>query len=95
MNTTLTPSTDDVFERGIALYENHLKEILERDYFGKVVAIHPDSGDYAIGADSLKASLALRERHHSGLFFIRRIGPPTAGDRRFAARVAASDMKQK
>jgi hypothetical protein len=96
MMTAVSPQyEDDIVERGIAFYENHLKNALERDYSGQTVAIDPDSGDYAIGNEASDAVRLLRKQHSSGLFFVRRIGPPTAGDRRFAARITAAEMKKK
>ena len=86
---------DEVMQRGIALYDTRLKAELERDHLGKVVAIHTDSSEYAIGADSGEAVRLLRQQHSKGLLFVRRIGPPTSGDRRFAARFTAAEMKKK
>ena len=41
----------DVTRRGRALYEAKLKAVLEPEYNNRFVAIHPDSGEYAV-ADS-------------------------------------------
>ncbi len=100
MPTTILSDThkeqlSDVARRSLALYEKHLKETLEREHLGKVVAIHPDSGDYVVADESPEAMQALRARQPEGLVFIQRIGPPTAGDRRKAARIAAAQFKTK
>ena len=36
-------------QEGLAIYEASLKHILEPDHNGEAVAIHVDTGDYAIG----------------------------------------------
>jgi hypothetical protein len=65
----------EVTDRALLLYEERLKTLLEPEYIGDYVAIHPDSGDYAIGRTTLEASRTLRERHPVGLFVTRSIGP--------------------
>jgi hypothetical protein len=61
--------------RALLLYEERLKTVLEPEYIGAYVAIHPDSGDYAIGRSSIEASQALRQRNPIGFFVTRSIGP--------------------
>lgn len=85
-------SRDDVTRRGLAIYEERLKDELEREHPGKVVAIHPDNGDYVIADNSPDAMRALIERHPEGQMFIRRIGPPTPGDLRLATRIVAAEV---
>jgi hypothetical protein len=82
------PSLDEVTQRGSLLYENQLKGVLERDYMGQIVAIHPDSGDYVVAVREEEAMTELRARRPDGLLFVRRIGPPTPSDGRLAARIA-------
>ena len=82
---------DVLMDRGMALYDDRLRTILEREHLGEMVAIEPDSGEYAVAVDSSAATRALRARNVVGLLFFRRIGPPTDADRRFAASVAASE----
>jgi len=55
---------------------------------GKMVAIHPDTADYAVGEDEEGAIRELRVRQPKGLLYTRRIGPPTAADMRFARRMS-------
>jgi hypothetical protein len=78
---------NEVTQRGSLLYENHLKAVLERDCLGQVVAIHPDSGEYAVADQEEDAVGELRQRQPDGLLFVRRIGPPTPSDLRLAARL--------
>ena len=71
---------DDVDARGFAFYQSVLKDALERDHLGEIVAVHPGSSDYAVGSYRLQAVRALREKQPTGLVFITRIGPPTSAD---------------
>lgn len=97
MNTTMAEQRermlDDLTRRGMAVYAERQGE-LERGYLGQMVAIHPDSGDWAADPDEDAAFRTLRARQPKGLLFVRRIGPPTAADMRFAARVLASELKK-
>jgi len=77
---------DEVTQRGSLLYENQLRADLERESMGQVVAIHSDSGDYAVAVREEEAVSELRARRPDGLLFVRRIGPPTPSDARLAAR---------
>jgi hypothetical protein len=78
----------DVARRGAEIYEM-LKDALEAEHTGKAVAIHVDSGDYAI-ADSFPAARAeMHRRRPEGLLFSTRIGPPTDSDIRLGHRILA------
>ena len=68
---------DEVTERGLAIYEGQLKAILEPEHTGEVVAIHVDSGEYAVAPSSPDALRAMRKRKASGLLFLYTIGPST------------------
>ncbi|MDQ2800993.1 MAG: hypothetical protein M3Y13_15275 [Armatimonadota bacterium] len=68
---------DDVTIRGLAIYEERLKEILEPEHTGEVVAIHIDSGDHTVADSSPEALRAMRRQHPSGLLFLYTIGPAT------------------
>jgi len=81
---------DEVTRRGAALYDTQLGADLERDHRGQMVAIHPDSGEYAVAPGEDEALRRLRARQPVGLLFVRRIGPPTPGDLRFAARLTGA-----
>ena len=54
-------------KRGLAIYNADLKSVLEPAYLGQVVAIHVESGDYAVGRNSSLASRALRSKQPDGL----------------------------
>lgn len=86
---------DEVTRLGMAMYEDKLRPTLESSSLGRMVAIHPDSADYAVAGDSAEAMRLLRTRQPNGLFFVRRIGPPTTGDNRLAARFTSAELKRK
>ncbi len=66
---------DEVTRRGLKIYEEKLKPLLEPEHFGEVVAIHVDTGDYRVAASSPEAMRAMRRVHPSGLLFLYTIGP--------------------
>ncbi len=66
---------DDAARRGLALYETHLRAILEPEHTGEVVAIHINTGDHVVAASSPDALRAMRRVHPSGLLFLYTIGP--------------------
>ena len=57
----------DVTERGSAIYKSRFKALLEPDHLGEVVAIHVDTGEYAVAASSPNALRAVRRLQPSGL----------------------------
>ena len=77
MLTTL-PDQDEMEREcilGRSLYNDKLKAILEPEYLGKVVAIHLDTGDYAMATNSPHARRALRVRQPSGIIYVTTVGP--------------------
>lgn len=83
--TTMTDQEQEAFtKRGLAIYEEKLKPILEPEFDKKYVAIHVDTEDYEV-ADS--SGNAMRKRHPEGRLLMRRIGnEPEWG---LAARILA------
>lgn len=81
---------DEITRRGTERYETELRETLEREHCGEFVAIHPESGQFSVAADEEDALRRLRDKQPEGLLYLRRIGPPTAGDLRLAERLAGS-----
>ncbi len=77
---------DDVTRRGLALYEDRLKDALEPAHTGDVVAIHLDTGDHAVAPSSPEAMRAMRLVHPRGLLFLYTIGAAT--DHGLARRMA-------
>jgi hypothetical protein len=77
-------------EQGRAIYEERLKPLLESEHSGKAVAVHVDTGDYAIADNHSDAARALLARHApDGRIVTLTIGPPTDTDLRLAARITA------
>jgi len=66
---------DETTQSGLALYETKLKNLLEPAHSGEVVAIHIDTGDYLVAANSPVAMRAMRQLHPTGLLFLYTIGP--------------------
>ena len=67
----------EIGEKGREIFRKISKE-LEKDYFGKFVAIEVDSGDYFIGDTSIEANTKAREKYPSKVFYLGRIGYRTA-----------------
>ena len=67
----------DVAERAKAIYEAHIRPLVEGEHFGKELLVEVDSGDYEIVRDRddyFEASRRLRERHPGSQGFLMRIG---------------------
>lgn len=90
----LNPLSDDEMEhlhaQALALYEDKLKAILEPEFLGQVVAIHPESGEYAVARNSPNAMRAMRARHIDGFLLLLDIGP-VAGDDTLTLRMLANE----
>jgi hypothetical protein len=83
-------SLSPLAERARAIYEERLRVLLEPQDSGKAVAVHVDTGDYAIGETHSEAARALLARHApDGRIVTLTIGPPTDADLRLAARMSA------
>jgi hypothetical protein len=68
----------DLGNRAKALYESKLKAVLEPEQKGKFVAIEPDTESYFVADTGTKALLQARAVLPEKLFFLARIGYPTA-----------------
>ena len=80
----------DVARRGRALYEANLKAVLEPEYNNRFVAIHPDSGEYAVADSTGNAMRAIRKTRPQGRLYLTKIGPePEYG---LAARLLMAEM---
>ncbi len=76
--------------RGRAIYETKLKALLEPEHNNQFVAIHPDSGEYAVANSTGNAMRAMRKRQPQGRLYFTKIGPePEYG---LAARILMADM---
>lgn len=67
-----------IVKKGEAIYSERLKTKLEKKYFGKMVAIDPETGDYFIGDTILEAVEKGRKTHPGTVFHSIRVGFPAA-----------------
>jgi hypothetical protein len=68
-------SLSEVSRRGLAIYEDRLRTILEPEANGKVVAIDVDTGDYAVADTSPAAMRLMLRRNPDAVLVMRTIGP--------------------
>ena len=61
-------------DRGLAIYDEKLKPILEPAYDKKFVAIHVDTEEYAVANSSADAMRAIRKRQPQGYLVMMKIG---------------------
>ena len=77
-------------ERGLAVYENKLKPVLEPLYRNQFISIHVETEDYALGTSSGDALRTIRQRHPQGWLVTLKIGnEPEWG---LAARLLVGQM---
>ena len=94
MPTIETPPLSDVAQEACDLYDSKLKALLEPDHPGESVAIHVDTGDYALGCTHWQAAHVLLGRHPpDGRIATLTIVPPTDTDLRLAARMIAGPKR--
>ena len=60
-------------EKGREFFKR-ISEELEKDYYGKFVAIEVDSGNYFIGDTSVEANKKARNKYPGKVFYLGRIG---------------------
>lgn len=70
--------TEDVVRRATQLYEEKLRESLEKTNMNDFVAIEPDSGEYFFGKSLSEAIQASRAAHPDKLAFAMRVGHSAA-----------------
>jgi|AP95_1055475.scaffolds.fasta_scaffold147054_1 hypothetical protein len=70
--------TEELAQRATKLYEETLREQLERTNLNDFVAIEPDSGDYFFGTTLSEAIQASRSAHPDRLAFGIRVGHTAA-----------------
>jgi hypothetical protein len=69
-----TDKAEEVMRLGSKIYENRIRQVVEPDAHGQFVAIHVDSGEYAVARTSSSAIRAIRATHPpDGRIFLRRI----------------------
>ncbi len=74
----ISPQSQDVATRAKLLYEEKLRDQLEREHRNQFVAIEPDSGDYFLGETYGEAVRAARQAHPNQISFVLRVGHDAA-----------------
>ncbi|MFW6162127.1 MAG: hypothetical protein ACODAJ_05115 [Planctomycetota bacterium] len=64
----------ELARRGQAYYDEHLRERLEPEHDGEFLALDPESGDYGLDADEMRAIEQARAKHPGRLFYVLRVG---------------------
>ena len=78
-------------EEALSIYEKTLRKELEASHLGRAVAIHVDSGDYALGDSHSAVARLLMTRHkQDGRIVTFTIGPPTDSDKRLSERIVGA-----
>ena len=73
MSVSQSQNSDFVVEAK-TIYDNELKERLEHDHFGEIIALDPVTHDYVLGKTLKDVDAACRERFDSKPVYIFRIG---------------------
>jgi hypothetical protein len=68
-------SKEHLITRGQEVYQR-LKDQLEANYLGKIVAIEVESGDYFVGDSVVEAARKARAKHPNKLFYFAKVGAP-------------------
>jgi len=74
----VSEKTEDVARRATQLYDEKLREQLERTHLHDFVAIEPDSGEYFLGKTLSDAIQASRAAYPDRLAFAMRVGHSAA-----------------
>src|SRR4051812_3110702 len=69
---------DQWVDRGLEIYEQKLKPLLEPEQNGRKVAICVENGDYEVADTTAEAILKLEQRHPDAYFLIAEVGKPVA-----------------
>lgn len=80
MSTSIKPipsiNTTEIARIGEQIYQNELKEKLEKENIGKFVAIEAESKDYFIGVTQTEATLKAKKKYPDKIFYMVKIGFP-------------------
>ena len=69
-------NTKEIGRKGRKLFEA-ISENVEKEHFGKAVAIDVETGDYFIGDTGIEATKKARKKYPDKVFFLGRIGYQT------------------
>ncbi len=86
-----TDELSDLARRGLAIYDEQLRPLLEPKHNNQYVAIHVPTADFAVARSSGDAMRDVLRRHApDGQLVVRKVGPEP--DYGLAARVLAGEM---
>ena len=68
--------TSDLARKGELIYQQELKDLLEKTHLGKFCAIEVDSKDYFLGDTPVEASAYARKKYPDKVFYLVKIGSP-------------------
>jgi hypothetical protein len=71
-------SSDEIAERGQALYERDIQGALPPSARGSFLVLDIETGDYEMDSDQLAAVKRARAKHLDGAFYILRVGHSAA-----------------
>ncbi len=69
---------DDLLERGMGIYEERLKSLLEPEHKGEMLAVEVESGDYFLGRTATEAYKKAKEEYPGREFAFLRVGARAA-----------------
>ncbi len=69
-------TNQEIAHKGEEIYAVRLRDALEKDYFGQVVIINIETGEYEIGSDSLAANLRALAKYPGAALYGIRVGFP-------------------
>jgi hypothetical protein len=66
---------DEIVDKGQCIYET-IKDKLEPEHKGEIVAIEVETGDYFLGRRVIEATDKAREKYPDKVFYVARVGFP-------------------
>ena len=72
-------SSEEIVNRGRAIYDEQLRSRLEPEHIGKFLRIDIETADFEMDANEIAASRRAHEKHPDGAFFGMRAGYRTSG----------------
>lgn len=67
---------DQIVQRGEAIYNDRIRQLVEPDHIGEVVVINVETGEYEMDADDVAASERASDRFGSAALYAMRVGEP-------------------
>jgi len=74
MEKIRTIDKNELVDKGEEIYEKKLKDKLEPEHKGEIVAIDVKSGDYFLGKSVIEADKKAREKYPDDVFYFNKIG---------------------